>query len=342
MMIDAFVPVVFCASLVVAAGLVKTQALHGRLTFDSTVGVQKLHTTPTPRIGGLAVACGAVVGWAALDGERAAMWATLCLCMVPAFASGLLEDLTKRVGVAVRLAATLLSGALVALAFGPTAALPLVVTAVAVGGMANAVNIIDGVHGLASGTGIAVSLAFAVIAVRVEDPTLVAVSLALAASLAGFFALNFPRGRLFLGDAGAYATGGLLAAIAIALPARHVALSPLVGLLALAYPLIETLVSIVRRLGRRGASPGRADRLHLHSLVYRSEARRVARALGAPRAQNALTAVIVGVLPATSAAWAALACMHTGACLLGLATLTSAYWVVYRRALRFRRLAPIG
>jgi UDP-N-acetylmuramyl pentapeptide phosphotransferase/UDP-N-acetylglucosamine-1-phosphate transferase len=351
----SLVSVVFLASLAVAGVLVATQHLHGRLSHDSSRGVQKLHTTPTPRIGGLALVCGAAVGWAVLDGAAAALWAALCFCLVPAFVSGLLEDLTKRGGVALRLSATLASGALVALFVGAHAAdvhvdvpvpadlpadvaglLSLVGVALFVGGAANAFNIVDGVNGLASGTGIAACVAFATIAARVDDAPLLAASLVLAAALAGFFVLNFPRGFLFLGDAGAYVTGGALAALAVALPARHADLTPLVGLLALAYPLTEMGMSILRRLGRPGASPARADRLHLHSLLHRSLALQLARALGAPQGRNALTSVMIGVLPLVSTAWAALACRETGACAVGVSFVVVAYVLLYRRAVRFR------
>lgn len=56
----------FAASLAVAIILVATKRIHGHLTLDSHAGVQKLHSTPTPRIGGVAVLSGMVIGTMAL------------------------------------------------------------------------------------------------------------------------------------------------------------------------------------------------------------------------------------------------------------------------------------
>ena len=73
--------------------------------------------------------------------------------------------------------------------------------------------------------------------------------------------------------------------------------APRIGLIALAYLVTETMVSILRRLHRKGGNPGTADRLHRHSLVYRSRARRLAARIGIPQHRNAATSVIVGPLP---------------------------------------------
>lgn len=336
---------VFAATFVTSCLLVATTPLHGSLSLDSTAGVQKVHTVPAPRIGGVALAVGALVGWLSLAAAPAAMWAQVCLCMVPACVSGLAEDLSKRVGVAVRLLGTLASGALFAVvtddalmppgqADGVKAVCALGLTAVLVAGSANAFNIIDGVNGLASGTGLVVSLAFAAIAVRVNDADLVAVCLVIAAALGGFLVVNFPRGRLFLGDAGAYGTGGVLAAVALTLPARHVDITPLVGLLALSYPALETVVSIHRRLRKR-RRPTEADRLHLHSLVHRSLALRVARAVARPALRNPVTAILVGALPLVATTWSVVAYRRADLSLLGLLVVFVGYVGLYRRVARF-------
>jgi UDP-N-acetylmuramyl pentapeptide phosphotransferase/UDP-N-acetylglucosamine-1-phosphate transferase len=334
---------VLLATFVASWLIVATTSLHGRLSLDSAVGIQKVHTIPAPRIGGLALVVGAFVGWLTLTGEAKTVWAHVCLCMVPAFVSGLVEDLTKHAGVTARLLGTLASGALIAVTWTPfgldpgiAAACAIVLTAVSVGGSANAFNIIDGVNGLAAGTGLVVSVAFAVVASEVNDVGLFAVCSVIVAALGGFLFLNFPRGLLFLGDAGAYVTGGVVAAVAVALPVRHVEVTPLFGILALSYPVIETAVSIQRRLRRRRGTTT-ADRLHLHSLVYRSLALRLARAGGRPALRNPLTAIVVGALPVLAALWAVAACRSTPLSLLGLVVVATAYLGLYRRVTRFGR-----
>lgn len=265
---------------------------------------------------------------------------------IPAFAAGLAEDITKRVGAKWRLLATITSG----LAFAwvtdyriaqvdiPGANwvlsfwLPsLLFTGFAIGGIANAINISDGVNGLASGTSIIILSAFAVIAAGSGDTALLGLCLMTIAGLAGFFLLNFPSGRIFLGDAGAYTTGFVLAVVAVALPARNMELSPLIGLLALAYPVVETMISIQRRLVREGAHPGEPDRLHLHSLVYRSRARRLAEAVGRPQMRNALTSVLLWSLSLLSCALLLPARESSGMVLLCLAVVAMVYVAFYRR-----------
>jgi UDP-N-acetylmuramyl pentapeptide phosphotransferase/UDP-N-acetylglucosamine-1-phosphate transferase len=139
-------------------------------------------------------------------------------------------------------------------------------TIFAIGGIANAINIIDGFHGLASGTATIALLALAGIAALVGDTPLVLAAVILAAAVTGFWLVNFPWGKLFLGDGGAYFAGFALAWLAVLLPMRNAEVSPWASFLVCAYPVIEVLYSIVRR-GLRRESPGNPDRHHLHSLV---------------------------------------------------------------------------
>jgi UDP-N-acetylmuramyl pentapeptide phosphotransferase/UDP-N-acetylglucosamine-1-phosphate transferase len=84
--------------------------------------------------------------------------------------------------------------------------------------------------------------------------------------VAGFWLVNFPWGKLFLGDGGAYFSGFSLAWLSVELLARNESVSPWASVLVVGYPTIEVLYSVVRRRRVR-QSPGAADRHHLHSLV---------------------------------------------------------------------------
>lgn len=341
----------FATSLVAVAILLSTRNLHGHLSLDSAVGVQKVHDSPTPRIGGLAIALGCVLGGVVLPASAQALWWVLCLSAFPAFAAGLCEDITKRVGAKWRLVATILAGLIFCVATDYRIArvdLPvadwllsfdgfaIVFTAVAIGGIANALNLIDGVNGLASGSSIIILSGFAVIAESVGDTEVLGFCLLMIGALGGFFLFNFPLGRIFLGDAGAYSTGFMLAVVAVMLPMRHPGLSPLFGLLALSYPVIETMVSIHRRIVRDGTHPGQPDRLHLHSLVYRHRARRLARVFNAPQYRNAMTSVILWGMPLLSTLLSVLYCRNTVLVVLGLAVELAAYMLLYRRVALLR------
>jgi UDP-N-acetylmuramyl pentapeptide phosphotransferase/UDP-N-acetylglucosamine-1-phosphate transferase len=270
------------ASLAVASLVVLTQRFHGHLTMDSSHGVQKFHVNPTPRVGGLGIYLGLLTAWLLVkDRAVSEILKIIVLAGIPAFIFGILEDLTKQVGVIPRLLATMASGLIACLMSGLALTrldiplvddafkwmpLALLFTSFAVGGVANAINIIDGFHGLASGAAIIILLALATIAHQVSDMPLVVSALLVAAVVAGFWLLNYPWGKIFLGDGGAYFTGFAMAWLAVLLLVRNPQISPWVCLLVFAYPVIEVLYSVVRRYLQK-QSPGAPDGLHLHSLI---------------------------------------------------------------------------
>src|SRR5687767_14112368 len=99
----------FLSSLCACLALARTQRWHGSFTFDSTFGVQKFHTAPTPRIGGLAILVAIASSCAVAPRAAASLLGLALISAIPAFVAGFLEDLTKKVGVRERLAATLSS-----------------------------------------------------------------------------------------------------------------------------------------------------------------------------------------------------------------------------------------
>jgi UDP-N-acetylmuramyl pentapeptide phosphotransferase/UDP-N-acetylglucosamine-1-phosphate transferase len=154
-------------------------------------------------------------------------------------------------------------------------------TAFAVGGVANAVNIIDGFNGLASGTVVIGLVAVGLIALDCGDVELAFACFIVCAVTAGFFLVNFPYGKLFLGDGGAYLLGFLLAWLSVSLVYRNPQVSSWAPLLACAYPTFETVFTIVRRLWCR-RHPGQPDSCHLHSLVKIAVSGRYFRKFSAP------------------------------------------------------------
>ena len=270
-------------SLVMALLLVCTQGLHGPLSMDSSLGIQKVHTSPTTRVGGIAIVVGVLA--AALAGayrQHSLLW-PLLLASIPAFAFGLMEDLTKRVSVQARLVATMACGvlgwAITGLSitgvnvpvldwFLGITIVSVAFTAFAVGGIANAINIIDGFNGLAAGTTVIILVSFALVANRFGDTELVYACLVLVAAVLGFGVVNWPFGKIFLGDGGAYFVGFSVAWLAVLMLARHSQISAWAPMMVCAYPVLEVGYSILRRK-RRKLSPGKPDRLHLHSLIKR-------------------------------------------------------------------------
>lgn len=284
---------------------------------DSSSGVQKVHTTPTPRIGGIGIAIGVFAGFAASShgiaaAEKRAILSAILLAGIPAFIFGLLEDLTKKVSVKVRLLATMASGVL---GWGITGTslthidipgfdyllsftvISVIFTAIAVGGVANSINIIDGLNGLTAGTAIIILAAFGIIARQVGDIPLAFTCLIIAGAVGGFFLVNWPKGKIFLGDGGAYFLGFTLAWIAVLLPERNSSISPWTSLLICSYPIIEVGFSILRRTLREGYSPTEPDFAHLHSLANKRWAKKIFSDFSKP-VQNGLTSPFLWVYAA--------------------------------------------
>lgn len=239
---------------------------------------QRFHNVPTPRAGGLGifVAVASALPYAGMTGHVELF---LLLSSIPAFFAGFYEDLKKNISPRTRL--TMQSaGAVVAIILLNTIIydtgifhLPLWIaipfTVFAVVGVANSINIIDGFNGLASGVAVIAFASYSVAAFLCNDYLIFNICLIIIASIIGFFVWNYPTGKIFLGDGGAYLIGFLLAVISISLFNRHSEISPLYTVVILIYPIFEVLFSIYRRIVRQGVSALLADRAHLHSLLYR-------------------------------------------------------------------------
>lgn len=281
------------ASFAFCVLIIKSQGWHGKLSHDHDLGgVQKVHTTAVPRIGGIAVVAGLALGLLVFNklfpGElkHSTVVRTLLLlaASAPAFMGGIVEDVTKRVPVRVRLAATFASAVLASLALGATVddlniwgldallevtPLAIIITAVVVAGGCNAVNIIDGFNGLSGSTVIIMAAGLTAVAVNNGD-TNVAIRGALCiGATAGFLLVNYPKGKLFLGDGGAYFLGFWVAEMAVLLLVRDPGVNAWQLLGICAYPVIEVMFSIYRRKFIKKVSPGAPDALHLHALVFR-------------------------------------------------------------------------
>ncbi len=334
--------------------IVLTKKLHGSATMDLSHGIQKFHTTPTPRVGGLPIVVGLSVAWVISTPEIKHILTPILIAGLPAFLFGLAEDITKRVGVLARLLATMASGllawwltdyslsrvdvwgvdwllkyTLISVAF----------TSFAVAGVANAINIIDGFNGLASTMATLALAGFAVIAWSVGDATLASVAIILAACVWGFFWVNWPFGKLFLGDGGSYFVGFALAWVAVLLIERNPTVSPFAALLVCIHPVSEVLLSIFRRKLKK-MNPGHPDRLHFHSIVKQRYVRRWFGNLSF-ELRNSITGVFVGFMTLTAIFIASLVNQNSLLSLLAVLALAMGYVAIYARMIRFEWCSPI-
>jgi len=284
--------VAFLAAALCAAGIIRW--LGARTAAYGAAKPQRFHVGEVPRLGGVALLAGLMASW--LLGVlqtgvgdpgslRLGPWVLAWIAvLLPAALGGIAEDMTQRMKVSYRLALTLASGVLALwllqlnlprldlawvdpwLADAPWLGAAIVLLAIA--GLPHAFNIIDGYNGLAGMVALIVCLALAHVALQVGDRSLATLLVCLAAATAGFLVWNYPHGMLFAGDGGAYIWGVVIALASLSLVQRNVDVSPWFPMLLLIYPVWETMFSIYRKLAR-GDSPGMADALHFHQLIYR-------------------------------------------------------------------------
>lgn len=333
--------------------LVLTTPLHGRFSASVLSNIQDAHSEPTPRIGGLAIYFSVTLGVLLSGGETRSVLLSLVLAGTPAFAFGLLEDFTRRVSVGSRLFATLGSGVLGwfitgiaitdvnvpwidALLMWPPLAVAF--TAFAVSGVANAFNIVDGFNGLASGTALLVLAAFGLLSLHLGDVQMAHICVLLAAAVLGFLLVNWPMGKIFLGDGGAYFVGFAVAWVAVMVLHRHPQISAWCPLLICAYPVSEVLFSMLRRRQRR-LHIGHPDRLHLHCLVKRRVVRQRFPALGKTM-RNSITGAAMWIMTLLPALWALLFFDETLMLGMGFAIYALTYGALYARLVWFRWSRP--
>jgi UDP-GlcNAc:undecaprenyl-phosphate GlcNAc-1-phosphate transferase len=246
-------------------------------------GALKVQEHPVPYLGGAAVF--AAVAIASVVGGARLSW------LVPlglALALGLADDVAAVSPRSRLLGEVVIGGIAGVVAPGPGPAGGLLM-AVAVVGLINAVNLLDGLDGLAAGVVLVSSAGFAALGGPGRP-----FALGLAAALAGFLVFNRAPARIYLGDAGAYLLGCALAMLAAA--ALRDEPEPVywgIVPLLVAVPLGDTAIAIVRRVrARRPIFSG--DRSHVYDqLVDRGRSRQ--QAVGLCVAAQALL-VAVGVL----------------------------------------------
>lgn len=246
---------------------------------------QASHIGEPVRYGGLAVFAGLWVGCFLLwDGTEEPFFLLVLISAAPVILTGFAEDLGYQISPRRRLLAAMVSAAVAIALLGvwvPRADLPgfnwlmsiypvsVALTVLFSAGFCHAVNLIDGMNGLATTNAVLSALGLAVIAANTAETEVMLFALVFVACLIGFLALNWPSAQMFLGDAGAYGIGHLLSWAAILLVARVDEVAVPALLLVLFWPIADVFHTIYRRLlGRKAAF--QPDRMHLHHKVRRA------------------------------------------------------------------------
>ena len=274
---------VFCFSIAFAISLAATPFVinlaHKIGAVDVPDSERRVHKKPIPRLGGLAIFYGFLVAllcFAKIDQQlRGILIGALIIVGV-----GIIDDV-KQLRALVKLLAQILAAIVVvshhvritAISvpgfISPTGVLQLgifsiPITIVWIIIVTNAVNLIDGLDGLAVGVSSIASFSLFFIAILGGEQNVAIISAALAGGCLGFLPYNFNPAKVFMGDTGSQFLGFMLSAICIqGLFKGYVIISFIVPLLILGLPLFDTVFAILRRAWNHKPIMG-ADRGHLH------------------------------------------------------------------------------
>lgn len=246
---------------------------------DVPKDARRVHDHPIPRMGGLAIFIGFIISVLLFADISRQVQGILIGTVIIVF-TGVLDDILS-LKYWVKLIAQL-AAAVVAVAHGVVidvlsnpnifsenawlvmGYLSIPVTILWIVGITNAVNLIDGLDGLACGVSTISSVTMLVVALMVSEPQVAVLLAALVGACLGFIPYNLNPAKIFMGDTGALLLGYLLATVSImGMFKFYAVMTFLVPVLALALPLFDTLFAIIRRLFH-GQNPMTPDRGHLH------------------------------------------------------------------------------
>ena len=249
-------------------------------------GVRTVHTRPVPRIGGIAIFFAAmtlIVSVVFLDNQIGAairrmpvqLGTLLCTASV-IFLVGLVDDLKGLPATVKLLVEAVAAGVLCHVGVTVSAleitdgvrldlgALSCPLTILWIVGITNAVNLSDGLDGLAAGVSAVACAAIAVFALTSQNPVMAVFMLALLGGLCGFLFYNFNPAKIFMGDCGSLFVGFTIASASVMCLTTSCALVGLaLPILALGIPIFDTLFAILRRFVER-RSLFAPDRSHFH------------------------------------------------------------------------------
>ena len=237
---------------------------------------RKVHLLPVPRIGGAAMALGAflpIILWARADDFVRAYLAGSGILIV----FGLADDL-KSLNYKLKFLGQL-GAALVIIIYGGVkitylgSLLPddmvlmnwsaVALTLIVIVGVTNAINLADGLDGLAGGISLLGFCCIAYLAYLMESQEVFLIALCLSGTIFGFLRFNTYPASIFMGDSGSQLLGFTAVVLSIKVTQEHTALSPVLPLIILGFPILDTLTVMAERIGG-GRSPFSSDKNHFH------------------------------------------------------------------------------
>jgi UDP-GlcNAc:undecaprenyl-phosphate GlcNAc-1-phosphate transferase len=242
---------------------------------------RKVHDHPMPKSGGIAMALGAfipIILWASGD----AFVKAILLGGVTVTLFGAIDDFknlgykTKFLGQAVAALVVIFYGDVKIVCLGsflPDGCLlsnwiAVPFTLIVIVGVTNAINLSDGLDGLAGGISLLSFACVAYLSYRAENPVIGVLAVAVSGAIFGFLRFNTHPAILFMGDAGSQLLGFLAVTLSVKITQMSAPLSPILPLLLLGFPILDTVTVMLERI-REGKSPFVADKNHFHHRLMR-------------------------------------------------------------------------
>jgi len=237
---------------------------------------RKIHKKPIPRLGGLAIYGGFLLGYM-LFGEHSVQMNAILIGSIIILVTGIIDDI-KPIPAKYKILGQIAGAAVIPLyggiimedisAFGlylNFGLLAVPVTILFIVAIINCINLIDGLDGLASGITSIYFLTVGIIGLLLNNSSGLDITLTfiMLGSTLGYLLHNFPPAKIFMGDSGSMFLGYIIAVIAL-LGFKNITLtSVIVPMLLLAIPIMDTLFAILRRLIKK-KSIGTPDKEHFH------------------------------------------------------------------------------
>jgi len=287
--------------------------IHKRYKFGGdVVNSRKVHDFSTSRLGGIAVA-GSFLISIFLESKSNLFDFYIHLILISFFLFVLIEDVKGALKPLSRLLAIIVCSFLLVSEldlsisnlgvpildiFLENLTVSILFSTISLSLLANGFNLIDGFNGLVAGFSIMVLAILMMIAKEVSESEIYFLCNILLMSVLGFFVLNFPFGKIFLGDAGSYFLGLAAGVLALLLAQRTEHISYWFVLALFIYPVYELVFSMLRRKFNEKTKTSQADDLHLHHLIYK----KVVNCSYFPRKEfcNSATSLIMVLLASSS------------------------------------------
>lgn len=273
---------VFILSLFLTIALVPVfRRLAFRMNIVDVPDARKVHVLPMPKTGGISMAVGAFIPfflWIPKDDFVTAVFLGSLIIVI----SGLADDI--RPLASWQKLIPQIAAALIIILWGDVGihhiglvghedmflpgAVSLLLTLFVIIGVTNAINLSDGLDGLAGGISMLSFVMIALLAFQCENTSVALISIAVTGAIAGFLRYNTHPAVLFMGDAGSQLLGFLAVVFALVLTQGHTPYSKVMSLTLIGFPILDTLVVMVERMAK-GHSPFKADKNHFHHRLLR-------------------------------------------------------------------------